>query len=416
MNSAIAALIGLALAIVLIIRKVPPVFALFLGALTGGLLAGWGMQATVADMVSGVKDITPAIVRILAAGVLTGALVVTGAAESIAVAILKRLGAKRIYLALALSAMLLCATGVFIDVAVITIAPIALMIGSRAGAPLPKLMIAMIGGGKCGNIISPNPNTIVAAENFQAQLQSVMLANVIPALIGLAVTVWLIIPLVPAGKAALAAVTADDDSGKDLPSFWASVAGPLLAVVLLALRPIFGIVIDPLVALPAGGLFCLLVTGRWKSCFESLKYGLEKMSPVAVLLVGTGAIAGIINASAIKDVLVAALSGWGAGGQLLAPISGILMCAATASTTAGATIASASFSGAILGAGVSPVAGAALVNASCTVLDHLPHGSFFNATGGCVGMSVAQRMKLIPYETLVGLTLTIFSFLIQYFF
>jgi GntP family gluconate:H+ symporter len=416
MNSAIAALIGLALAIVLIIRKVPPVFALFLGALTGGLLAGWGMQTTVADMVSGVKDITPAIVRILAAGVLTGALVVTGAAESIAVAILKRLGAKRIYLALALSAMLLCATGVFIDVAVITIAPIALMIGSRAGAPLPKLMIAMIGGGKCGNIISPNPNTIVAAENFGTQLQSVMLANIIPALIGLAVTVWLIIPLIPAGKAALAAVNADDDKEKNLPSFWTSVAGPLLAVALLALRPIFGIVIDPLVALPSGGLFTLLVTGRWRSSFESLKYGLEKMSPVAVLLIGTGAIAGIINASAIKDVLVAALSGWGAGGQLLAPISGILMCAATASTTAGATIASASFSGAILGAGVAPVAGAALVNASCTVLDHLPHGSFFNATGGCVGMSVAQRMKLIPYETLVGLTLTIFSFLIQYFF
>ena len=416
MNSAIAALIGLALAIVLIIRKVPPVFALFLGALTGGLLAGWGMPCTVSNMVSGVKDITPAIVRILAAGVLTGALVVTGAAESIAVTILKRLGAKRIYLALALSAMLLCATGVFIDVAVITIAPIALMIGSRAGAPLPKLMIAMIGGGKCGNIISPNPNTIVAAENFGTQMQSVMMANVIPALIGLAVTVWLIIPLVPAGKSALASVTSDSGSEKDLPSFWASVAGPLLAVVLLALRPIFGIVIDPLVALPAGGLFCLLVTRRWNQTLDSLKYGLEKMSPVAVLLIGTGAIAGIINASAIKDVLVAALSGWGAGGQLLAPISGILMCAATASTTAGATIASASFSGAILGAGVSPVAGAALVNASCTVLDHLPHGSFFNATGGCVGMSVAQRMKLIPYETLVGLTLTIFSFLIQYLF
>ena len=416
MNSALAALIGLALAIVLIIRKVPPVFALFLGALTGGLLAGWGMQTTVANMVSGVKDITPAIVRILAAGVLTGALVVTGAAESIAVTILKRLGAKRIYLALALSAMLLCATGVFIDVAVITIAPIALMIGSRAGAPLPKLMIAMIGGGKCGNIISPNPNTIVAAENFGTQLQSVMLANVIPALISLAVTVWLIIPLIPAGKAAVTAYSPEGDNEKDIPSFWASVAGPLLAVVLLALRPIFGIVIDPLVALPAGGLFCLLVTRRWNLCFESLKYGLEKMSPVAVLLIGTGAIAGIINASVIKDVLVSALSGWSAGGQLLAPISGILMCAATASTTAGATIASASFSGAILGAGVSPVAGAALVNASCTVLDHLPHGSFFNATGGCVGMSVSERMRLIPFETLVGLTLTLFSFLIQYLF
>lgn len=415
MNSALAALIGLILAIILIIRKVPPVFALMLGALTGGLLSGWGMTVTVGEMISGVKDITPAIVRILAAGVLTGALVVTGAAESISSAILRRLGPKRIYLALALAAMLLCATGVFIDVAVITIAPIALMLGSRSGAPLPKLMIAMIGGGKCGNIISPNPNTIVAAENFGAPLQSVMLANLIPALIGLAVTVWLIIPLVPGGKAVEVKASAGDKD-KDLPSFWASVAGPLLAVALLALRPIFGISIDPLVALPAGGLFCLLVTGRWRVTLESLRYGLEKMSPVAVLLVGTGTIAGIIKASAIKDILVGMLAEWGAGGELLAPVAGILMCAATASTTAGSTIASASFSGAILGSGMSPVGGASLVNASCTVLDHLPHGSFFHATGGCAGMSVAERMKLIPFETLVGLSLTICSFLIQHFF
>ena len=415
MNSALAALIGLILAIILIIRKVPPVFALMLGALTGGLLSGWGMTVTVGEMISGVKDITPAIVRILAAGVLTGALVVTGAAESISSAILRRLGPKRIYLALALAAMLLCATGVFIDVAVITIAPIALMLGSRSGAPLPKLMIAMIGGGKCGNIISPNPNTIVAAENFGAPLQSVMLSNLIPALIGLAVTVWLIIPLVPGGKAVEVKASAGDKD-KDLPSFWASVAGPLLAVALLALRPIFGISLDPLVALPAGGLFCLLVTGRWRVTMESLRYGLEKMSPVAVLLVGTGTIAGIITASAIKDILVGMLAGWGAGGELLAPVAGILMCAATASTTAGSTIASASFSGAILGSGMSPVGGASLVNASCTVLDHLPHGSFFHATGGCAGMSVAERMKLIPFETLVGLSLTICSFLIQHFF
>ena len=71
MNSAIAAIIGLALAIVLIIRKIPPVFALFLGALAGGLLAGWGMVRTVSEMISGVKDIVPAIVRILAAGAKT---------------------------------------------------------------------------------------------------------------------------------------------------------------------------------------------------------------------------------------------------------------------------------------------------------------------------------------------------------
>ncbi|MBR3745322.1 MAG: GntP family permease [Bacteroidales bacterium] len=423
MNSAIAAIIGLALAIILIIRKIPPVFALFLGALAGGLLAGWGMVRTVNEMISGVKDIVPAIVRILAAGVLSGMLVVTGAAESISASIVRRLGVQRVYLALTLASMLLCATGVFIDVAVITIAPIALMIGRRVGAPLPRLMIAMIGGGKCGNIISPNPNTIIAAENFGAPLQSVMLANLLPALIGLIITVWLVIPLVPKGKIVLQAVVADnapDDShsspGAPLPSFLGSIAGPLLAVVLLALRPLFGIAIDPMVALPAGGLLGLVTTRRWKLTLPSLKYGLEKMSGVAVLLVGTGAIAGIIKASAITTFIVNALGGWSGGGELLAPIAGILMCAATASTTAGATIASSSFSDAILAAGVNPVAGAAMVNAGATVLDHLPHGSFFNATGGCVGMSVAERIKIIPYESLVGITLTLLSFLAQHFF
>ena len=297
------------------------------------------------------------------------------------------------------------------------------MIGRRVGAPLPRLMIAMIGGGKCGNIISPNPNTIIAAENFGAPLQSVMLANLLPALIGLIITVWLVIPLIPKGKIVLQAVVADnspDDShsspGEPLPSFLGSIAGPLLAVVLLALRPLFGIVIDPMVALPAGGLLGLVTTRRWKLTLPSLKYGLEKMSGVAVLLVGTGAIAGIVKASAITTFIVNALGGWSGGGELLAPIAGILMCAATASTTAGATIASSSFSDAILAAGVNPVAGAAMVNAGATVLDHLPHGSFFNATGGCVGMSVAERIKIIPYESLVGITLTLLSFLAQHFF
>lgn len=52
------------------------------------------------------------------------------------------------------------------------------------------------------------------------------------------------------------------------------------------------------------------------------------------------------------------------------------MSAATASTTAGATLASASFADTILAVGVSSIWGAAMVNAGSTVLDHLPHGSF----------------------------------------
>ena len=407
MNSALAALIGLVLSIVLIIRKLSPVYSLILGALVGGLLAGWGLETTVSEMISGVKDITPAIVRIIAAGVLTGMLVKTGAASTIARSIIKALGQKYIYLALALSALLLTAMGVFIDVAVITIAPIAIIMGNRLKLSKFKLLIAMIGGGKCGNILSPNPNTIIAAENFDAPLSSVMAAGVLPARVGLLVTVFVIIPLMPKGE--LMEGDLQEEKDEQLPALWRSLLGPIVTILLLALRPIADIVIDPMIALPVGGIIGIIATGHWKNMSTCLSYGLDKMSGIAILLVGTGTLAGVIKASAIKDVLVGMLAGWSNGGTLMAPIAGALMSAATASTTAGATIASASFADAIVAAGVTAIWGAAMVNAGATILDHLPHGSFFHATGGSMGMSVKERLKLIPYESIVGLVLTICS-------
>ena len=407
MNSALAALIGLVLSIVLIIRKLSPVYSLILGALVGGLLAGWGLETTVSEMISGVKDITPAIVRIIAAGVLTGMLVKTGAASTIARSIIKALGQKYIYLALALSALLLTAMGVFIDVAVITIAPIAIIMGNRLKLSKFKLLIAMIGGGKCGNILSPNPNTIIAAENFDAPLSSVMAAGVLPAIVGLLITVFVIIPLMPKGE--LMEGDLQEEKDEQLPALWRSLIGPVVTILLLALRPIADIVIDPMIALPVGGIIGIIATGHWKNMSTCLSYGLDKMSGIAILLVGTGTLAGVIKASAIKDVLVGMLAGWSNGGTLMAPIAGALMSAATASTTAGATIASASFADAIVAAGVTAIWGAAMVNAGATILDHLPHGSFFHATGGSMGMSVKERLKLIPYESIVGLVLTICS-------
>lgn len=407
--SAIGAIIGLLIAILLIIKKVSPCYSLLLGALIGGLLSGFGMAGTVSSMITGVKDITPAIVRILAAGVLSGVLIKTGAAESIAKGFIRTLGAKYIYWALAVSAMFLCAIGVFIDVAVITIAPIAILISKETGHSPSKLLLMLIGGGKCGNIMSPNPNTIIAAENFGVDLSKVMLAGVIPAIIGLIFTV-LVIARIYKDKVSNpitdASVAVTDSQ---LPSFWASIAGPVIAILLLSLRPLIGFTIDPLVALPVGGLAGLLLMRQWKQWRESIEYGLSKMAPIAVLLVGTGALAGIIKDSSLTEIIVGALSHIEGGKYLIAPLAGILMSGATASTTAGATIASSSFSPTILQLGISGVWGAAMVNAGATVIDHLPHGSFFHATGGAMERSFKERLRLIPYESLIGLVLTIAS-------
>ena len=310
MNTAIGAIIGMALAIVLIIRRFSPVYSLLLGAVVGGLLGGMGLDATVANMISGVKDITPAIIRIIAAGVLSGVLIKTGAAASISHTIVNRLGERHVFLALALATMLLAAVGVFIDVAVITVAPIAIIISERLGVSRFGVLLAMIGGGKCGNIISPNPNTIIAAENFGAPLSSVMLANVAAAVIGLFVTVYLIVPLLARRMKSDVTVARamQNVEEQSLPSFGASIAGPVVVMALLMLRPVMGVAIDPLIALPVGGIVGIVATRQWRRTAECVSYGLEKMSVVAVLLVSTGAIAGIIKASTLTDMLIAALS------------------------------------------------------------------------------------------------------------
>lgn len=49
----------------------------------------------------------------------------------------------------------------------------------------------MVGGGKAGNVMSPNPNAIAAADAFDVPLTSVMLAGVVPGLFGLALAYFL---------------------------------------------------------------------------------------------------------------------------------------------------------------------------------------------------------------------------------
>lgn len=426
MCSGISALVGLSVGIVLILRKFDPAYSLMFSALLAGILGGAELTQTVNWMLEGVRDMAPAIVRILAAGVLAGALVKTGSAEKIADSIIRGLGERNVLLSLVLALFFLAMAGVFIDVAVITAAPIALAAAKRAELSQSAVLLAMIGGGKAGNVVSPNPNTISAAEQFHAELSSVMAANWLPALAGIGASFFLAWILERKyrrnvkgqGTESLETESLETKSLKEtakvsqnaaLPNIVSALLGPLTALGLLALRPLAGISVDPLIALPAGGVVCILTTGQLHRFRESLQYGISKMSGVAILLVGTGTLAGIIKNSTLKDMVLDFLTWTDLPEVTLAPLSGALMSAASASTTAGATIASMSFSEIIMAAGISAVAGAAMINAGATVLDHLPHGSFFHATAGAAQMPIGERLKLIPYETAVGFVLALVS-------
>ena len=403
----LGAIVGLVIAIVLIIKKVSPAYSLILGALIGGLIGGGGLETTVSTMVSGASSMMSSVLRIMTSGILAGALIKTGSAEKIAETIVSKLGEKRALFAISIATMVICAVGVFVDISVITVAPIAIAIGRKVGLTNSSILLAMIGGGKAGNILSPNPNTIAASEAFQVDLTALMMENALPAIGALIVTVLLATLLSKKGKDVIPEEESRDK--EKLPNFWAAFAGPLVVIILLALRPLCDISIDPLIALPVGGLVCVLVTGNLKNTIQITEFGLSKVIGVSILLIGTGTIAGIIKASALQYDVINLIDAMNLPAFVLAPLSGILMAAASASTTAGTTIASQTFGGTLIAQGVPALSAAAMVHAGATVLDSLPHGSFFHATGGAVKMSISDRMKLIPYEALIGLTSTVLS-------
>ncbi|SUY72787.1 GntP family permease [Clostridium putrefaciens] len=119
----------------------------------------------------------------MTAGVLAGVLIESGAAAKIAETIVDKIGESNSLIALTLATLVLTCVGVFIDVAVITVAPIAIAIANKAKLSRTSIL-CHDRWRKAGNIMSPNPNAIAAADTFKIPLTSVMAAGIIPAVFG----------------------------------------------------------------------------------------------------------------------------------------------------------------------------------------------------------------------------------------
>lgn len=406
------ALLGLAIAIALILRKLNPVYSLLLGAIAGALIGGASLATTINILVKGEQSVMGTVLRVLAAGILAGVMMDSGAAETLARTIVNKFGDRMAVFSLALATMVITGVGVFIPVAVLIVAPIALEVGKRMHISKLALLVALSGGGKAGNIISPNANTIAAAKGFGLELSQVMIADFIPALVALFVTIMLARLIRHKG----APVAEDDldevvDGHNDLPSLRQAVVTPILAIVLLLLNPIGQILhlslmskvnLDATYVLPFAAVIGALVMHKGRNIRKYAETGVSRMSAVVLILIGAGAIGATITSSNLPQLLIAGVQVSHVPGVLLAPISGILMAGATASTSTGVILATGSFAKAILGFGVAPLAAAAMVHTGAIMIDQLPQGNYFHVTANAMHMDLQQRSQGILYEALVG--------------
>lgn len=407
------ALIGLALAIYLILKKLNPVYSLMLGAIIGALLGGASLTGTIDILVKGEQSVMGTVLRVLAAGVLAGVMMESGAAETLARTIVDKLGDRMAILSLALATMVITAVGVFIPVAVLIVAPIALEVGRRMHISKLALLVALSGGGKAGNIISPNANTIAAAKGFGLELSQVMIADFIPAVVALIVTVIVARLLVKKGDAVMEADLGDmvDSDTGNLPTLGQAVVTPILAIVLLLLNPIGQVAhltlltkvnLDATYVLPFAAIVGALVMKKGRELRDYARVGMTRMTDVVLILIGAGAIGATITSSNLPQLLIKGVEASHMPGVLLAPISGILMAAATASTSTGVILATGSFAKAILGFGVAPLAAATMVHTGAIVIDQLPQGNYFHVTANAMHMDLRQRSQGILYEAMVG--------------
>ncbi|KRL37001.1 GntP family permease [Liquorilactobacillus uvarum] len=409
-----AALSGLAIAIILILRRLNPVYSLILGAIIGSLLGGANLVQTLDILIKGSQSVMGTVLRVLAAGMLAGVMMESGAADTLARAIVTKLGDRFAILSLALATMVITAVGVFIPVAVLIVAPIALEVGKKMHISKLALLVALSGGGKAGNIISPNPNTIAAAKGFNLELSQVMIADFIPALFALLATVIIASLLKHKGAAILDADLENLTSvptDKKFPSLKSSLVTPVLAIVLLLLNPIGSIFhitfltklnLDAMYVLPIAAIAGALAMKQGKQIKSYAKSGIDRMTDVVLILIGAGTIGATITSSNLPAKIIDLINMGHISGILLAPISGVLMAAASASTSTGVILATGSFSKAILGFGVTPLAAAAMIHTGGIVIDQLPHGNYFHVTANAMHMNIKERSRAILYEAIVG--------------
>jgi len=247
-------------------------------------------------------------------------------------------------------------------------------------------------------------------------------ADFIPAVFGLIMTVLLATLLRHRGTiATMADVQANQDQSTadepaELPSLRSAIVAPVLAVILLLLNPVGSILhigllekfeVDAMYILPLAGLVGMLAMHQGKQVLAYTKAGMARMTDVVLILIGAGAIGGLITTSTLPAAIVHLIKISGISGTFLAPIAGILMAAATASTSTGVILATGSFGKAILAFGTAPLAAAVMVHTGATVIDHLPQGNYFHVTANAMNMTLKERMQSVPYETAVGLTMTV---------
>ena len=437
----IAALIGLALLLVLIIKfKVQAMVAILVGAIVIGLVAGMPFEDIVTAVNDGIGNTLKGIALLVGLGSMFGAILeVSGGAQTLAVSMVKWFGDKKAAWALGITGLVI-SMPVFFDAGLIILIPLAFSLAKRTKRSSLFYAIPLLAGLAVGHaFIPPTPGPVLVATMLGVDLGWVIMVGIFCGIFAMIVAgpVWGSICgnkyYVPVPEHV--ANQEDFDESK-LPNFWTIVGIILIPLVLIILdsvagvvpamapiAPILGFLGEPFVALLIATIVAMLVLGvkHGYKMDELEKIMTKSLEPTGLILLVPacgGVLRYMLQYSGLGDVIGNAVASANLPIVVIAFIVAALVRICVGSATVAMTMAAGIIAAMPGIAELSPLYLActtAAVAGGATVCSHFNDSGFW-LVKSLVGMDEKTTLKTWTImETLVGGTGFVVALIISFF-
>ena len=437
----IAAIIGLALLLVLIIKfKVHAMLSILIGAIAIGLIAGMPFEEIVTAVDDGIGNTLKGIALLVGLGSMFGAILeASGGAQTLAVTMVKKFGDEKAAWALGITGLVI-SIPVFFDAGLIILIPLAFSLAKRTKKSSLFYAIPLLAGLAVGHaFIPPTPGPVLVATMLNVELGWVILVGVCCGFFAMIVAgpVWGAI----CGKKFYVPVpdqiaNQEDIDESKLPSFASVVTIIMIPLVLIILKSVAGVVTalagvaplfnflgQPFAALLIATLAAMFILGtRHGYTMPELEKILTKsLEPTGLILLVTacgGVLRYILQYSGLGEIIGNAVASINLPIVVVAFLVAALVRICVGSATVAMTMAAgivaampeiASLSPMYLACVVAAVAGGA------TVCSHFNDSGFW-LMRSLIGLDEKTTLKTWTImETLVGGTGFIVALIISFF-
>lgn len=437
----IAAIIGLALLLVLIIKfKVHAMLSILIGAIAIGLIAGMPFEEIVTAVDDGIGNTLKGIALLVGLGSMFGAILeASGGAQTLAVTMVKKFGDEKAAWALGITGLVI-SIPVFFDAGLIILIPLAFSLAKRTKKSSLFYAIPLLAGLAVGHaFIPPTPGPVLVATMLNVELGWVILVGVCCGFFAMIVAgpVWGAV----CGKKFYVPVpdqiaNQEDIDESKLPSFASVVTIIMIPLVLIILKsvagvvpalagvaPLFNFLGQPFAALLIATLAAMFILGtRHGYTMPELEKILTKsLEPTGLILLVTacgGVLRYILQYSGLGEIIGNAVASINLPIVIVAFLVAALVRICVGSATVAMTMAAGIVAAMPENASLSPMYLACVVAAvagGATVCSHFNDSGFW-LVRSLIGLDEKTTLKTWTImETLVGGTGFIVALIISFF-